>query len=168
MGPLSLYGPQIETEVDHPKHGVGTSITGQHDTSQPRYAVRAEPQPRRADTHPALTPGPDGSSLPQAAQEELRRRTAKLVNDGESQVWFAELLGVAGQVVGRWMKAHREELAAGPATWRLSCARRAPTCDPTNASRGTWHGTSKNATSPRDNIGDHQPVRSPSCTYTLE
>jgi transposase len=50
----------------------------------------------------------DARSLPQPAQEELRRRAVKLVQDGESQVRVAELLGVARQAVGRWVKAHRE------------------------------------------------------------
>jgi len=59
----------------------------------------------------------DARSLPQAAQEELRRRAVKLVSDGYSQVAVAELLGVARQAVGRWLKAYRsggeEALAAG-------------------------------------------------------
>jgi transposase len=59
----------------------------------------------------------DARSLPQAAQKELRRRAVKLVQDGHSQVSVAELLGVARQAVGRWVKAHREggeqALAAG-------------------------------------------------------
>jgi len=59
----------------------------------------------------------DARSLPQAAQEELRRRAVKLVGEGYKQVAVAELLGVARQAVGRWVKAHREggehALAAG-------------------------------------------------------
>lgn len=50
----------------------------------------------------------DARSLPQAAQEELRRRAVKLVSDGHKQVAVADLLGVARQAVGRWVKAHRE------------------------------------------------------------
>lgn len=59
----------------------------------------------------------DARSLPQAAQEELRRRAVRLVGEGHKQVAVAELLGVARQAVGRWVKAHREggerALAAG-------------------------------------------------------
>ncbi|MCA1699325.1 MAG: IS630 family transposase [Actinobacteria bacterium] len=59
----------------------------------------------------------DARSLPQAAQEELRRRAVKLVSEGHKQVAVAEFLGVARQAVGRWVKAHREggeqALAAG-------------------------------------------------------
>src|SRR5664279_579710 len=59
----------------------------------------------------------DARRLPQAAQEELRRRAVRLVEQGESQVRVAELFGVARQAVGRWVKAHREggedALAAG-------------------------------------------------------
>lgn len=59
----------------------------------------------------------DARSLPQAAQEELRRRAVALVGAGRSQVEVAGLLGVARQPVGRWVKAQREggdaALAAG-------------------------------------------------------
>ena len=46
-------------------------------------------------------------SLPQAAQEELRRRAALLVSEGRSQVEVAGLLGVTRQAVSNWMRAHR-------------------------------------------------------------
>ena len=59
----------------------------------------------------------DARTLPQAAQEELRRRAVRLVGEGYSQVAVAELLGVARQAVGRWLRAFRaggdEALAAG-------------------------------------------------------
>jgi transposase len=59
----------------------------------------------------------DARSLPQAAQEELRRRAVKLVSEGFSQVEVAGIVGVRRQAVGRWFKAHREggdrALAAG-------------------------------------------------------
>lgn len=50
----------------------------------------------------------DARSLPQAAQEELRRRALKLVSEGRSQVEVAQIVGVRRQAVGRWVKAHRE------------------------------------------------------------
>src|SRR5664280_931972 len=59
----------------------------------------------------------DARSLPQAAQEELRRRAVRLIDRGKTQVEVAETLGVRRQAVGRWMRAHRrggdEALAAG-------------------------------------------------------
>jgi transposase len=59
----------------------------------------------------------DARSLPQAAQEELRRRAVRLVGEGRSQVEVAGLLGVTRQAVGNWMRAHRrggeQALAAG-------------------------------------------------------
>jgi transposase len=59
----------------------------------------------------------DARSLPQAAQEELRRRAVTLVGEGKSQVEVAALLGVTRQAVGNWVRAHRrggsEALAAG-------------------------------------------------------
>jgi transposase len=59
----------------------------------------------------------DARSLPQAAQEELRRRAVKLVEAGRSQVEVAKIVGVRRQAVGRWVKAHRQggegALAAG-------------------------------------------------------
>jgi transposase len=59
----------------------------------------------------------DARSLPQAAQEELRRRAVRLVEAGRSQVEVAKVVGVRRQAVGRWVKAHRQggegALAAG-------------------------------------------------------
>jgi len=59
----------------------------------------------------------DARSLPQAAQEELRRRAVRLVERGKTQVEVAETLGVRRQAVGRWVRAHRrggdQALAAG-------------------------------------------------------
>jgi transposase len=60
----------------------------------------------------------DARSLPQAAQEELRRRAVRMVEvDGLSQLEVAGLLGVRRQAVGRWVKAFRvggeAALAAG-------------------------------------------------------
>jgi transposase len=49
----------------------------------------------------------DARSLPQAAQEELRRRAIKLVSEGRSQVEVAAIVGVRRQAVGRWVKAWR-------------------------------------------------------------
>ena len=49
----------------------------------------------------------DARSLPQAAQEELRRRAVRLVGEGRAQVEVAGLLGVTRQAVGNWMRAHR-------------------------------------------------------------
>lgn len=61
--------------------------------------------------------GRDARSLPQSAQEELRRRALALVSSGEKQVRVAELLNVTPQAVGKWVRAHREggdqALAAG-------------------------------------------------------
>lgn len=60
----------------------------------------------------------DARSLPQAAQEELRRRAVRLVGEGRTQVEIAGLLGVTRQAVGNWMRAHRrggdEALGARP------------------------------------------------------
>ncbi len=50
----------------------------------------------------------DARSLPQAAQEELRRRAVKLVGEGRTQVEVAGLLGVTRQAVANWMRAHRQ------------------------------------------------------------
>jgi transposase len=65
----------------------------------------------------------DARSLPQAAQEELRRRAVTLVRAGRAQVEVAGLLGVTRQAVGNWMRAHREggepALAAGRRGRRL-------------------------------------------------
>jgi transposase len=45
--------------------------------------------------------------LPQAAQEELRRRAVALVAEGRSQVEVAGLLSVSANAVGSWVRAHR-------------------------------------------------------------
>ena len=49
----------------------------------------------------------DARSLPQAAQEELRRRAVALVGEGRSQVDVARLLSVSANAVGNWVRAHR-------------------------------------------------------------
>lgn len=49
----------------------------------------------------------DARSLPQAAQEELRRRAVALVGEGRSQVEVARLLSVSANAVGNWVRAHR-------------------------------------------------------------
>src|SRR3954470_9510544 len=49
----------------------------------------------------------DARSLPQAAQEELRRRAVALVEQGRSQVEVAGLLSVSANAVGTWVRAHR-------------------------------------------------------------
>ena len=49
----------------------------------------------------------DARSLPQAAQEELRRRAVKLVDEGRTQTEVAALLGVTRQAVGNWLRARR-------------------------------------------------------------
>ena len=49
----------------------------------------------------------DARSLPQAAQEELRRRAVVLVSAGRSQVEVAGLLSVSANAVGNWVRAHR-------------------------------------------------------------
>jgi transposase len=55
--------------------------------------------------------------LPQAAQEELRRRAVALVGEGHTQTEAAQLLDVSRQSVSEWVRAHRlggdEALAAG-------------------------------------------------------
>jgi transposase len=50
----------------------------------------------------------DARSLPQAAQEELRRTAIRLVGEGRTQEEVARIVGVRRQAVGRWVKAHRE------------------------------------------------------------
>jgi transposase len=45
--------------------------------------------------------------LPQAAQEELRRRAVALVGEGRSQTEVAALLDVSRQSVSEWVRAHR-------------------------------------------------------------
>lgn len=55
--------------------------------------------------------------MPQAAQEELRRRAVALVGEGRSQAEVARLLAVSANAVGNWVRAHRRGgdrvLAAG-------------------------------------------------------
>jgi transposase len=59
----------------------------------------------------------DARRLPQAAQEELRRRAVALVGEGRSQTEVAGLLDVSRQSVSEWVRAHRlggkRALAAG-------------------------------------------------------
>jgi len=49
----------------------------------------------------------DARSLPQVAQEELRRRAVALVGEGRSQVEVGGLLAVSANAVGNWVRAHR-------------------------------------------------------------
>ncbi len=49
----------------------------------------------------------DARSLPQPAQEELRRRAVALVGEGRSQVEVAGLLSVSANAIGNWVRAHR-------------------------------------------------------------
>jgi len=49
----------------------------------------------------------DARSLPQAAQEQLRRTAVRLVGEGRSQVEVARLLSVSANAVGNWVRAHR-------------------------------------------------------------
>ncbi len=55
--------------------------------------------------------------MPQAAQEELRRRAVAMVGEGRSQTEVAGLLDISRQSVSEWVRAHRlggdEALAAG-------------------------------------------------------
>jgi transposase len=50
----------------------------------------------------------DARRLPQAAQEELRRRAVALVGEGRSQGEAARLLDVSRQSVNEWVAAHRK------------------------------------------------------------
>ena len=50
----------------------------------------------------------DARSLPAIAQEDLRRKAVKAVQEGGKQVEVAELFGVTRQAVGRWVKSYRE------------------------------------------------------------
>jgi transposase len=50
----------------------------------------------------------DARSLPSDAQAELRRTAVRLVGEGHSQTRVGELLGVARETVGRWVKAHAQ------------------------------------------------------------
>jgi transposase len=49
----------------------------------------------------------DARRLPQAAQEELRRRAVALVEEGHSQTEVAGLLDVSRQSVNEWVRAYR-------------------------------------------------------------
>ncbi len=49
----------------------------------------------------------DARSLPQAAQEELRRTAIRLVGEGRSQGEVARIVGVHRQAVNRWVSTHR-------------------------------------------------------------
>ena len=49
----------------------------------------------------------DARRLPQAAQEELRRRAVALVGEGYSQTEVAGLLDVSRQSVSEWVRAYR-------------------------------------------------------------
>ena len=50
----------------------------------------------------------DARSLPTVAQEDLRRKAAKAVLEGKSQVEVARIFGVTRQNVGKWIKKYRE------------------------------------------------------------
>lgn len=50
----------------------------------------------------------DARSLPNVAQEDIRKKAVKAVNEGMTQVEAAKLFGVTRQAVGKWMKAYRE------------------------------------------------------------
>jgi transposase len=59
----------------------------------------------------------DARSLPAIAQEDLRRKAVRAVQEGKTQEEAARLFGVTRQAVGKWVKAHREggskQLTAG-------------------------------------------------------
>lgn len=50
----------------------------------------------------------DARSLPTIAQEDLRRKAVKSVQEGRTQEEAARLFGVTRQTVGKWVKAYRE------------------------------------------------------------
>lgn len=50
----------------------------------------------------------DARSLPAIAQEDLRRKAVKAVQEGKTQVEVAALFGVTRQAVGRWVTSYRE------------------------------------------------------------
>ncbi len=50
--------------------------------------------------------GRDARSLPSEAQAELRRTAVRLVAEGRSKTEVGQLLGVARETVGRWVRAH--------------------------------------------------------------
>jgi len=49
----------------------------------------------------------DARSLPSVAQEDLRRKAVKAVQEGKTQDEAARLFGVTRQTVGKWVKAYR-------------------------------------------------------------
>jgi len=50
----------------------------------------------------------DARSLPAVAQEDLRKKVLKAIQEGKKQVEVAKLFGVTRQAVGRWVKKYRE------------------------------------------------------------
>jgi transposase len=50
----------------------------------------------------------DARSLPSIAQEDLRLKVLKAIQEGKKQVEAAKLFGVTRQAVGRWVKKYRE------------------------------------------------------------
>jgi transposase len=50
----------------------------------------------------------DARSLPAIAQEDLRTKAVKAVEEGKTQVEVAALFGVTRQAVGKWIKSYRE------------------------------------------------------------
>jgi transposase len=50
----------------------------------------------------------DARSLPSLAQEDIRMKVLKAVQEGIKQVEAAELFGITRQAVGRWVKKYRE------------------------------------------------------------
>lgn len=50
----------------------------------------------------------DARSLPPIAQEDIRVKAVKAVNEGRKQVEVARIFGVTRQAVGNWVKAYRE------------------------------------------------------------
>jgi transposase len=55
----------------------------------------------------------DARSLPSVAQEDLRRKAIKAVQEGKTQDEAAQLFGVTRQTVGKWIKAYRERGSTG-------------------------------------------------------
>ena len=55
----------------------------------------------------------DARSLPSVAQEDLRRKAIKAVQEGKTQDEAAQLFGVTRQTVGKWVKAYRERGSTG-------------------------------------------------------
>jgi transposase len=50
----------------------------------------------------------DARTLPSIAQEDLRRKVLKVIQEGKKQVEVAQLFGVTRQAVGKWVKKYRE------------------------------------------------------------